>query len=82
VTTKTTPWRDLPEEEAAIAREEFLARPLTHIPKDVVVLFDRNARLQRQLNLATWKIWTLMLVVGGEGAVIRWLFKFVLAHVR
>jgi hypothetical protein len=77
-------------------RREYLQRPIELLPKDVTVLFDRHEKLSREkdqinasliearstLRIADLKIWILMLVVGGEGAVIGWLVKEFLAATR
>lgn len=38
---------------------------------------------QRRLDVAGWKLWTLGIVVAGEGTVIGWLVRaFLSAHTR
>jgi hypothetical protein len=67
-------------------RRTYRMRPLDKLPEDVTRSFDRifllerekdaiNTALlkaQRRLGWANLKIWILMLVVSGEGAVIAW----------
>ena len=54
--------------------------------KRQVKINDWNSRAlaaaKRRLDVAGWKIWALMLVLAGQGAVIGWLVKFVLEHAR
>jgi hypothetical protein len=77
-------------------RRLYLQRPLDKLPADVTVLFDRQEKLsrekdlvqadlmeaQRRLSSADLKIWVLMLVVSGEGAVIGWLVDAFLKATR
>jgi hypothetical protein len=75
-------------------RRAYLMRPLEKLPQDVTYAFDQlhqqrretntmNRALietKRKLGIADVKVWVLMLVVTGEGVVIGWLAKIVLAH--
>lgn len=77
-------------------RRSYLNRPIERLPKDVMILFDRHVKLerekdlvhadlieaQRRLGAADIKIWVLMLLIGGEGAVIGWLVREFLARVH
>lgn len=67
-------------------RRNYLMRPLEKLPGDVTRAYDRIYTLEREkdavngellrahrrLGWANLKIWILMLVVSGEGAVIAW----------
>ncbi len=77
-------------------RRAYLNRPIERLPRDVTLAFDRLWTIERekdemrgellaakdQLHWADLKIWILMLVVGGEGAIIGWLVKDFLARLR
>lgn len=77
-------------------RRNYLERPIARLPKDMITAFDMmwklqrekddiNARLlkaQRRLERAGWKMWTLGIIVTGEGVVIGWAVKFLLEHFR
>lgn len=58
----------------------YLNREPRQLALDVMRAFDENWKLQRKLDIAKWKVWTLLLVVAGEGVVLGWLVKFVLAN--
>lgn len=83
-----------PEDSPRISdewRRAYLNRPIERLPKDVMILFDRHAKLakeknqvqaevidtKRRLRFANVMIWILTLTAIGEGCAIGWLFKFV-----
>jgi hypothetical protein len=75
-------------------RRQYHKRPLDKLPGDITIAFDRIEQQRRdadklraallatqgKLGSANTKVWVLMLIVLGEGAVISWLVKMVLAH--
>ena len=77
-------------------RRNYLQRPIDKLPADITRAFDMMWKLQREkdsingklleaerrLDVAGWKLWTLGLIVTGEGLVIGWLVKSFLDHLR
>lgn len=72
-------------------RRKYLQRPADRLAADVVRLYDENFLLKResyriqkellktkkQLEFARWQLWTLWVLLLGEGAVIGWLVKII-----
>jgi hypothetical protein len=57
--------------------ESYLQRDRSLLALDVMRAFDANWKVEQKLGKANIKIWVLMLLLTGEGALILFLLKLV-----